>query len=196
MIQSCAYCQESIPPDSRKRFHRKFCSDDCYLASRRKSAEVIFFSSTDFWANSHGCWLWKLPVNNQGYAHIWLWDTQRKIKAHRWSYEYWRGKIPESLVVDHLCRIHHCVNPWHLEPVTPRENILRGEGLAAQQAKRMHCKRGHALTEENIYHNPRFPRSRWCRLCKIMAAAARDYKAAYQRRKAKAHEKDRREGKT
>jgi hypothetical protein len=55
--------------------------------------------------------------------------------AHRFAYELLVGPIPEDLELDHLCRVRHCVNPAHLEPVTHLENILRGMRAAAQQAK-------------------------------------------------------------
>jgi hypothetical protein len=41
-------------------------------------------------------------------------------------YEHHVGPIPDGLVIDHLCRVHNCVNPEHLEPVTPAENTRRG----------------------------------------------------------------------
>ncbi|WP_414654556.1 HNH endonuclease signature motif containing protein [Intrasporangium sp.] len=67
------------------------------------------------------------------------------------------GPIPEGLVLDHLCRNRACCNPAHLEPVTIRENILRGE-----PANRTHCPHGHAYTPENtrIDNNMRS-----CRTC-------------------------------
>ena len=49
----------------------------------------------------------------------------RMVYAHRFAYELWVGPIPDGLHLDHLCRVRHCVNPDHLEPVTHKENILR-----------------------------------------------------------------------
>jgi hypothetical protein len=83
--------------------------------------------------------------------------------AHRWSYEYHVGPIPEGLDIDHLCRNRACVNPEHLEPVTRAENIRR-----AAQVK-THCPSGHEYTEENTYIRPGTIH-RKCRAC----AAERD----------------------
>lgn len=71
--------------------------------------------------------------------------------AHRYAYEHFIGPIPEGLQVDHLCRVRNCVNPDHLEAVTCRENVLRGDGVAAANARATHCPQGHAYDEANTY---------------------------------------------
>lgn len=45
--------------------------------------------------------------------------------AHRVAYEEFRGPIPEGLEIDHRCRNPMCINPEHLEAVTPQENKAR-----------------------------------------------------------------------
>jgi hypothetical protein len=72
-----------------------------------------------------------------------------KRYAHRWSYEHFVGPIPEGLHIDHLCRVRRCVNPDHLEPVTPKENYLRGEGPTARNSTKTHCKYGHKFDKSN-----------------------------------------------
>jgi hypothetical protein len=99
-----------------------------------------------------GCWLWTASKNHLGYGQ---WAPSSSYKgsrqAHRWSYEWLVGPIPEGLVLDHLCRTPLCVNPDHLEPVTQRENVLRGRSPQAVNARKTHCIRGHEFTPENTY---------------------------------------------
>lgn len=93
----------------------------------------------------------------------------KTVKAHRWIYEQTMGTIPAGMQLDHLCRNRACVNPDHMEVVSQRENILRGEGLAATAARQTHCIHGHEWTPENTYLPMRSdgrPRQRICRACK------------------------------
>ena len=81
--------------------------------------------------NERGCWIWHGALDRDGYATFYEKQPparfSRKVRAARWSYAHFVGPIPEGLVMDHLCRVRRCVNPKHLEPVTPRENVLRGK---------------------------------------------------------------------
>lgn len=97
---------------------------------------------------STGCWLWTGFVEPSGYGRMTYGGQQL---AHRISYEHFVGPIPAGLQLDHLCRVRNCVNPEHLEPVTARENTLRGEAPAALNARKTHCIRGHEFTPENTY---------------------------------------------
>src|SRR5665647_2266757 len=78
-----------------------------------------------------GCIEWVAGTNGVGYGliHLGPEDGSRKVYAHRWSYEHHFGPVPDGLHLDHLCRNTICVNPEHLEPVTQRENVLRGYGF-------------------------------------------------------------------
>jgi HNH endonuclease len=107
------------------------------------------------------CWIWKGSKARGGYGHINI--NGKYPSAHRVAYEIVKGEIPPGMVLDHLCRNPSCVNPNHLEPVTYRENLLRGVGITAINAAKTHCPRGHEYTEENTYISKRNQRT--CRTC-------------------------------
>lgn len=116
-----------------------------------------------------GCWLWTGASAN-GYGRFML--RRRQTLAHRFSYEYFIGPIPEGLQIDHLCRTRGCVNPGHLEPVTPQENTLRGDTLPAANARKTHCPKGHPYDAENTVTSSLGRRT--CRACN-RAKARRHY---------------------
>lgn len=95
-----------------------------------------------------GCWVWTGALDSCGYGQISV--DGRKRSTHRASYEARVGPIPLDLQIDHLCRNRACMNPAHLEPVTPRENGLRGMSPAAVNARRTHCANGHEFAGENL----------------------------------------------
>lgn len=122
----------------------------------------------------NGCWQWRGALDSRGYGH-WTRPGMKGASAHRHLYEILRGPITPGETLDHLCRNPSCVNPAHLEMCSIRENILRGDGMAAKRARQTHCIHGHELTEENTYHRPDRPRGRGrqCRQCYRDSAARR-----------------------
>lgn len=111
-----------------------------------------------------GCLQWIGHVERHGYARIWV--DRCNVSAHRWSYEYFVGPIPDGLQIDHLCRNRACVNPEHLEPVTAAENVRRStiaEAAALRASRITHCPEGHPYSDENTY---RSGGSRVCLACK------------------------------
>lgn len=95
-----------------------------------------------------------------------------RLVAHRVAYEIAKGPIPDGLCVDHLCRNHGCINPFHLEAVTWGENVLRGIGHGARAARQTLCKRGHEFRPNRSKRGYRV-----CRTC--------DTERARERRKSK-----------
>lgn len=88
-----------------------------------------------------GCWLWEGATTDHGYPLLSVARSKNKL-AHRVSYELHKEKIPQGMEVDHLCRVRCCVNPEHLEAVTPAENHFR--------ARKKFCSKGHALSGDNL----------------------------------------------
>lgn len=125
----------------------------------------VFWSKVE--PDEHGCWIWIGYVNPSGYGLTRHYAGGRgKTGVHRAVYIDQVGPIPAGLHTDHLCRVRHCVNPAHIEPVTPRENTMRGDTLAADQVKRTHCPSGHPYDEANTYRIPSRPRARYCLACR------------------------------
>lgn len=107
------------------------------------------------------CWVWLGQRDAQGYGV--LNHDGKKVRAHRYAYEHHRGEITPGLEPDHLCKRPECVNPYHLELVTHRENVLRSSNHVAKQAQQTECKRGHPFTPENT--RIKKGNKRECRTC-------------------------------
>jgi len=113
------------------------------------------------------CWQWRRAKSKTGYGNLWF--GRRYTTAHRVIYKALVGPIPEGLDLDHLCRNRACCNPDHLEPVTRRENMRRGE-----PARRTHSPKGHAYAPENtriIRHRGKEMRA--CKRCHCEQERAR-----------------------
>jgi hypothetical protein len=86
--------------------------------------------------------------------------------AHRASYEFFVGPIPDGLEIDHVwtrgCRHTNCVNPEHLEPVTRAENMRRRAALIVE------CASGHPYTPENTGRATNG--TRYCKSCNRIKA--------------------------
>jgi hypothetical protein len=154
-----------------------------------------------FWSKvdkTETCWLWTGAKTSQGYGRFNL--TEHWVLAHRFAYELLVGPIPDGLTIDHVkangCTSTACVKavadehgPAHLEPVTMRENLLRGDTFQAANAAKTHCPRGHPFDEVNTYINRG---RRFCRECKRQQSTAwkirnadrmKDYARDYWQRK-------------
>jgi hypothetical protein len=122
---------------------------------------------------NNGCWRLRKSrsnskrSNDDRYAVIA--SQGKQVLLHRFLYEKMIGPIPTGLDLDHLCRNPWCVNPCCGEPVTERENTLRGEGPAAINARKTVCPRGHPFDRRKTSGE------RWCSIC--AKAAKKRYKA-------------------
>lgn len=104
-------------------------------------------------AGDGGCWLWSRSKSRDGYG--WASLGNKTHQAHRLVFVILRGAPPEGLVLDHLCRVRHCVNPAHLQPVSNHVNLLRSDLTTAGMRT---CAKGHTFE-----HNGR---QRRCPICR------------------------------
>jgi len=126
------------------------------------------------------CWEWDKAVDRQGYGRFRVGGRAGQMQeAHRVAYQIAVGPIPPGFEVDHVrargCRCRSCVNPMHLQAVTPKVNSQRSTAGAANRARQLaltHCKRDHEFTPANTAIKPTTG-ARRCRTCDRDAARAR-----------------------
>lgn len=142
-------------------FKPSFCKSLCSMHYTRLHRYGLVENPTPsteqrFWAKvnkTDSCWLWTASTNN-GYGQF---NSSNGTLAHRYAYELANGPIPAGLHIDHLCRVRTCVNPIHLEAVTPAENNRR------VALNRTHCRHGHPYSGDNLFL--RKDGRRECRTC-------------------------------
>lgn len=120
--------------------------------------------------DASGCWVWQGCVDAFGYGMMGNQDDDFPRSVHRLAYTELIGPIPDGLVMDHLCRNPSCCNPFHLEPVTSRENTLRGQTNAAANVAKTHCPKGHPYDGDNLRL---YGRRRFCNECERIRVVAR-----------------------
>lgn len=164
---------ERVPASSRH-----FCSRACSAAGHRRPPMERLLAKAE--RLESGCIEWRGSRLWNGYGKFKV--DGRMVLVHRFAYEQARGPVPAGLELDHLCRNRACLNVDHLEPVSRRENALRGEAPSAVNARKTHCVHGHAFDDANTRVIRRADGSgfRVCRAC-VRAAVAR-YKARKETR--------------
>lgn len=100
-------------------------------------------AATRFWSKvdkrgADDCWLWTGALTT-GYGRFHVAVGVPLVLAHRFAYEALVGRIPRGLDLDHLCRVRACVNPAHLEPVTRRNNLMRGNTIVRAHHEDRDC---------------------------------------------------------
>lgn len=132
----------------------------------KKSLETRFFSRIK---KTSSCWLWVgHKTKRGGYGTIYCGSEKKLIRAHRYSYEYFKGPITKNLFVCHKCDTPSCVNPSHLFLGDNTDNMrdaskkgrLKGPKYGVRKTV---CKRGHKIEGDNLLV---IPRGKQCKTCK------------------------------
>jgi hypothetical protein len=131
----------------------------------RPSASTRFWRHVDISGGPDACWPWTASTSHRGYGQFHF--EGKNIGSHCFAYWELVGPIPEGTELDHVkargCIGPSCCNPAHMEPVTHRENILRGDAPSAHSARQTHCIHGHPFDDANTYW---WRGSRLCRTCR------------------------------
>jgi hypothetical protein len=155
---TCDACLPLRDLDPEARIHAQF------FARVNKDGPV-----SEYCPDLGPCWIWTGSIVRQdGYGRLTF--DGRTQTAQRASCRVHGIDVPEGMQVDHLCRVHLCVNPDHFDIVTAQENVLRGIGPTASNAVKTHCIRGHEYTPENTIYQKRCgkgnPPGRFNRVCR------------------------------
>jgi hypothetical protein len=169
---SCAHCNKPLEWRPGGRI-KKYCGAPCRTAYWRvhgrgapmpdwRDTAMVTFQRYLPDGLDQGCWLWQGRRSPSGYGVMAATVKGRVVShnAHRWSWLLYRGDIAEGLHVDHICRVPLCVNPSHLQLLTPEQNNERRR----PPRRKTHCGKGHEFTPENTGVRKQSG-SRYCKQC-------------------------------
>ena len=125
---------------------------DQLIRDMDEGQKAAFWSLVEKLADN-GCWLWRGSsrskenrLNPEPYG-VFILAPHETRYAHRIAYIASGLPLEEWQVLDHLCRVHLCVKPSHLEQVTDGINLRRGEGFVGLNSRKTECKSGHSLED-------------------------------------------------
>lgn len=119
----------------------------------------------NFTIEADGCWRWTARLTPKGYGIFWVIDHERS--AHRIMWELIGRPVDFDKELDHLCDNKACVNPSHLQQVTPLENNQN-------KIRKPYCRRGHLWSENAVPYESRPGKiHRRCKACARLRANLR-----------------------
>lgn len=126
-------------------------ADDRKIRGRLMAAEAA--ARPQFWRRVDllgDCWEWTGLRSEWGYGRLSYGGHQ--FAAHRCSYEYAVGRLPEGMWVLHQCDNPPCVNPAHLFLGTAKDNTadMHAKGRAARLGARGEANRAARLTDDMV----------------------------------------------
>lgn len=135
-------CRICAQPFTTTQHRHMTCSDKCYVLHKTEKIPD----------DPNGCWIW-VGQTTKGYGRATRHGTQ--ILVHRLSYEAFTGPIPSDLILRHSCHSRRCMNPRHLSPGTPQNNMddMKEAGRTARGDRNARAK----LTEEQVTEILRSP---------------------------------------
>lgn len=159
MLEPYKYQQKMI--DSALESTGFLCADD-FPFPIHNFAKYIREENRGF---STHCWIWTGALAGLGSYGTFSWvckcsNGRHQRGAHVIAFFLWKGPFPTGKPIpDHLCKVHECCNPDHLEAVTHKENSKRSISGSKTQ-----CKHGHPFDVKNTYINTRGQRE--CKECR------------------------------